>query len=156
MFGSRDVCNIPAPDRGSHYLPSPMRYVNSSILRLNALALILALIACGPEPTTPSDNSLAGTWSSANHVFTISSMRMQIVQEPRGIVSGQWSLRADDATEKSGSVIGTNTVAQVRIQLLGLGEFEGALIDTNTMRGVFAIAGHLESITFLRGTATTP
>ena len=124
-------------------------------MRLNALALILALTACGPEPTTPSDESLAGTWGSTNHVFTISSIRMQIVQEPKGIVSGQWSLRADDGTQQSGSIIGRNTVAQVEIQLLDLGQFEGAIVETNTMRGVFAIGDHFESITFVRGTATT-
>jgi hypothetical protein len=125
-------------------------------MRLNALVLILALAAaCGPEPTTPSDKSLAGTWNSANHVFTVAGIRMQIVQEPRGIVSGQWSIRADDGTQSSGSIIGRNTVAQVEIQLLGLGVFEGALIDTNSMRGVFAIGEHFENISFVRGTATT-
>lgn len=81
-------------------------------------------------------------------------MRMQLVQEPKGIVSGQWSIRTDDATEKSGSIIGRNTVAQVEIQLLGLGQFEGALVETNTLRGVFAIGEHFESITFVRGVAT--
>ncbi len=124
-------------------------------MKLNAIVLILALAACGPEPTTPSDKSLAGTWGSTNHVFTISSIQMQIVQEPQGIVSGHWSLRADDGTQPSGSIIGRNTAAQVEIQLLGIGEFEGALIDTNTLRGVFAIGEHFESISFVRGTATT-
>lgn len=124
-------------------------------MKLIALLLMLSLTACGPEPTAPSDESLAGTWGSTVHVFTISAMRMQLLQEPQGIVSGQWFIRADDAAERSGSIIGRNTVAQVEIQLLGLGEFEGAHVETNTMRGVFAIGEHFENITFVRGTATT-
>ena len=154
MFGCDD-CNIPAPEEGSHYLPSPMRGSNSSIMRLNLLVLLLALTACAPEPTTPSDKSLAGTWNSGNHVFTISSVRLSLVQEPEGVVSGEWSIKVDDGTQRSGSVIGRNTVAQVEIELLGLGQFEGVLVETNTLRGVFAIGEHFETITFVRGAATT-
>lgn len=122
-------------------------------MKLIALLLVLSLTACAPEPTAPSDESLAGTWNSTVHVFTISTMRMQLVQEPQGIVSGQWFIRADDAAERSGSIIGRNSVAQAEIQFLGLGQFEGAHVETNTLRGVFAIGEHFENISFVRGTA---
>ena len=132
-------------------------------MKLNLLVLVLALTACAPEPTTPSDESLAGTWSSTAHLFGVSNIRMQIVQEPEGIVSGKWFAHGDAGAgdcpqttpcELEGSIIGRNTVAQVEIELLRLGQFEGALVETNAMRGIFALGETFETITFTRGTAT--
>lgn len=133
-------------------------------MKLNLLILVLAITACAPEPTTPSDKSLAGTWGSTVQVFGISNLRMQLVQEPQGIVSGKWLAHGDagvgdcpqaSACDLEGSIIGRNTVAQVEIELLRLGQFEGALVETNTMRGIFAVGERFDTIIFTRGALTT-
>jgi hypothetical protein len=117
------------------------------------------LIACAPEPTTPSSASLAGTWTSGAHLFSLSNMRMTLVQEPEGIVSGTWFARDDGAAggcaggapcDASGSVIGRSTVAQVEIEFLGAGRFEGAQLEENRLRGIFAVAQSYDTITFIR------
>jgi len=126
---------------------------------ITAIAAILVLAACAPEPTTPSSESLAGTWTSGAHLFALSSLRMQLVQEPQGVVSGSWSAKRDagspgcpEATPcaNSGSVIGLNTVAQVEIDLTGAGRFEGALLERNRLRGIFALGEAFDTITFVR------
>ena len=162
MLGRCDACNIPAPEHGSHYLPCPTNGpCISSIMRLYiGILLVIASAACGPELTTPSDKSLAGTWRSEAHVFTLSSFRMQIVQEPGGIVSGTWSAHGDGGRgcpehtpcEASGSLIGRNNVAQVQIELIGsTGRFEGVQVKTDELRGIFAVGDGFEVITFTRG-----
>ena len=129
-------------------------------MRLIFAILFLALAACGPEPTSPSDKSLAGTWRANAHLYTLSNMRMEIVQEPRGIVSGTWFAHGDggrggcaEATpcDTSGSLIGRNTVSQVQIELLGAGRFEGAQVETDKLRGIFAVGESFDTITFKRG-----
>lgn len=118
-----------------------------------------SFIACAPEPTTPSDTDLGGTWRSNARLFTLSGMRMDLVQEPRGIVSGEWSARGEGGgggcppatpCDASGLIIGRNTIAQVEIELLGAGKFEGGLIDDSTLRGVFVITTSYDTITFVR------
>ena len=134
----------------------------SSVMRLNLAILLLATAACGPELTTPSDKSLAGTWRSDAHLYTLSSIRMQIIQEPNGIVSGTWSAHGDggrgcpEATpcEASGTLIGRSTVAQVQIELIGsTGRFEGVQVKTDELRGIFAVGESFDVITFTRGSS---
>ena len=126
---------------------------------ISALAAVIALGACAPEPTTPSSESLAGTWTSGAHLFALSSFRMELVQEPQGIVSGSWSAKRDPGgaacpeitpCDNSGPVIGLNTVAQVEIDLTGAGRFEGALLEHNRLRGIFALGEAFDTITFIR------
>ena len=123
------------------------------------VAAIAALAACAPEPTTPSSESLAGEWTSGAHLYALSGFRMVLVQEPGGIVSGSWSAKRDAGTagcpdvipcDVAGSVIGRNTVAQVEIDLTGAGRFEGALLEHNRLRGIFALGESFDTITFVR------
>ena len=87
-------------------------------------------------------------------------MRMEVVQEPRGIVSGTWFAHGDGGRggcaaatpcDTSGSLIGRNTVSQVQIELLGAGRFEGAQVETDKLRGIFAAGESFDTITFKRG-----
>jgi hypothetical protein len=51
-------------------------------------------------------------------------------------------------------LIGRNTVSQVEIQLFGAGRFEGALVEPNRLRGIYAVGENYDTITFNR-TSTT-
>ncbi len=128
-------------------------------MKLIRIVLLFSLAACAPEPTTPADTNLAGTWRSNAHVLTLSNMRMEVVQEPKGIVSGQWFARGDGGgggcpvatpCDALGSLIGLNTVAQVEIDLVGAGRFEGALVESNKLRGTFAVGESFDTVTFIR------
>ena len=123
------------------------------------VAVMLTILACAPEPTTPSDESLAGTWVSSAHLYTLSNFRMEILQEPNGIVSGKWFAKGDGGgggclpatpCNALGDLIGRNTVAQVELELIGAGRFEGVLLESNKMRGIFAVQEAYDTITFTK------
>ncbi len=117
------------------------------------------LWACGPEPTEPANTSLAGTWSSTATFFGLSDIRMTIVQEPKGIVSGGWTAVATGPSGECavgvscaafGNLIGLNLVAHVEIELLWAGKFEGNLIAPQKLRGVFIVQTGQDTITFVK------
>lgn len=132
---------------------------------LNCLVMAVVLcgiVACAPEPTTPADTSLAGTWTANANLYTLSNFRMELIQEPRGIVSGMWFAKGTGGgggcpplmpCDAFGNMIGRNTIAQVELELLGAGRFEGVLIESNRLRGVFSVGEAYDTITFIR-TAT--
>lgn len=149
-------------------LNNPVKSCKVPVVRNGGISSVWILIcalflfsSCAPEPTEPSDTSLAGSWTSNAHLYTLSNFRMEIVQEPEGIVSGSWSARGDggvacpEATpcDASGELIGRNTVSQVEIALLGAGRFEGALLSDNKLRGIFAVGESFDTITFVRSGA---
>ena len=84
---------------------------------------------------------------------------MALIQEPQGIVSGVWTAKRDAGSGSctqtpscsvTGNLIGRNTVSQVEIQVLGAGRFEGGLVESNRMRGIFAVQDSYDTITFVR------
>jgi hypothetical protein len=120
---------------------------------------ILLLSSCAPEPTTPAKTSLAGVWTSNAQEFALSEIKMTIVQEADGIVSGGWSAKGDGGgggclpgipCNAFGNLIGRNLVSQVAIELLGAGKFEGTLIEPTELRGVFIVGQASDTITFFR------
>ena len=126
-------------------------------------AMVILTIGCAPEPTEPADTSLAGTWKANAHLFTMSNIRLEMIQEPQGIVSGMWYADGDGGLggclpatpcKTNGHLIGRNTVSQIELQLLGIGAFEGVLKESNTMRGAFLVLESFDTITFNR-TSTT-
>ena len=128
-------------------------------MRLKIIPLLAVVAACAPEPTTPADTSLAGSWAANAHMFTISNIRLDLVQEPKGIVSGKWSAKGDGGgggcpvatpCDAGGDLIGINTVAQVKLELVGAGKFEGALVESNRLRGIFVAGESYDTITFVR------
>lgn len=132
-------------------------------MRLIVVALIF-IAACAPEPTTPADTNLAGSWTApSTDVFTLSKIRMEMIQEPKGIVSGKWFAHGSGGRagcpsftpcETSGSLIGRNTVAQVEIALISAGKFEGVLVENDRLRGIFAVEDGYDTITFNRVSST--
>lgn len=135
-------------------------------VRLSVFAgffLGLAAIACGPDPTTPATTSLAGSWTANAHIFALSNFRIEMIQEANGIVSGKWSADGDGGgggclpatpCKAFGDLIGTNTVAQVTIELLGAGRFDGVLLHSTALRGTFSVGDGYDSIMFVRQSAT--
>lgn len=128
-------------------------------MKLILTAILLgSIIGCGPEPDSPSDESLAGTWRSTAHLYSLSNIRLEVVQEPNGVVSGKWFAHGDGGPpcasqapcEAFGDIIGFNTVSQVTIQLLGGAKFEGARISKDELRGVFVVNTRQDNITFTR------
>jgi hypothetical protein len=120
---------------------------------------MLLFTACAPEPTSPADTDLGGLWTSNANMFSLSEIRMNLIQEPRGIVSGTWSAKGSGGRggcapnvpcNASGQIIGRNTVSQVQIELLGAGKFEGGLVELNKLRGVFVIVNDYDTISFAR------
>lgn len=118
-----------------------------------------ALAGCAREPTTPSDADLGGVWTSAAHLFALSQFKVTIVQEANGIVSGKWSAKGDGGTggclpnvpcDASGLLIGRNTIANLNMELLGAGSFEGALVEPSKLRGAFIAPTGYDTITFTR------
>lgn len=129
------------------------------------ICVTLILAACGPEPTTPADTSLQGVWTANAHIFTLSNIRMNVVQENNGIVSGGWTARGDGGAggclpatpcDALGLIIGRNTVAMVEIELIGAGRFEGVLVEPERLRGIFAIHTGFDTITFVRQSTALP
>lgn len=126
------------------------------------LVLIFA-IGCAPEPTEPATTSLAGTWKADAHLYSLSNFRLEMIQEPQGIVSGMWYADGDGGgggclpnvpCKAFGHLIGRNTVSQIELELLGAGKFEGVLRQADTMRGIFSVLDAYDNITFIR-TSTT-
>ena len=126
-------------------------------------SLILLAIGCAPEPTEPATTNLGGTWKANAHLFTMSNIRLEMIQEPQGIVSGMWYADGDGGfggcfpeipCKASGHLIGRNKVSQIELELLGIGKFEGVLREGDTMRGIFAVLASYDTITFNR-TSTT-
>ena len=125
--------------------------------RIIGMAVSLVVSACAPEPTTPADTDIAGVWKSNAHLFALSQIELNLIQEPRGIVSGGWSAKSDGNSggcstpcDASGLLIGRNSVAQVELELLGAGKFEGTLIDPNRLRGILAVGLGYDTITFVK------
>ncbi|HEX2722292.1 MAG TPA: hypothetical protein VHM24_05200 [Gemmatimonadaceae bacterium] len=128
-------------------------------MRRLAAMVCVVLLACAPEPTTPADTNLGGTWTANAHLYMLSNFRLQIIQEPQGVVSGKWFAKGDGGgggcppltpCDASGVLIGRNTIAQIELELLGAGRFEGTLVAPTRMRGIFAVGESYDTITFNR------
>lgn len=126
---------------------------------LGVFAFLCGIVSCAPEPTTPADTNLAGTWTASANLYTLSNFKLELIQEPKGIVSGKWFAKGTgggggcpDFTpcNASGNLIGRNTIAQVELELLGAGRFEGVLMEPNRLRGIFSVQEAYDTITFNR------
>lgn len=129
----------------------------STIRRLTPIA-VLALAACGREPTDPSETSLAGVWFSPDRALFINNIEMTLVQPSPGVVVGKWRAagRTDNscppgsACGDSSIVYGRNEVAQVVLDLLGAGTFVGELARSDTLKGVIRARTQNFHVTFGR------
>jgi hypothetical protein len=128
-----------------------------------AFTLLIAC-ACAEDPTTPSNVSLIGSWSSASvNLFTLSDIRMELNQQDTGIVKGKWFAKGTGGNggcpvgtpcDGDGFVVGRSTISRVEIELLGAGKFDGRLVDDQTLRGTFALGDRYDTVTFTRKSLT--
>jgi hypothetical protein len=124
-----------------------------------AALIVFVVMACAAEPTTAADTSLAGVWQSTDSLFGLSRIKMTMIQESQGIVSGSWTARAEGGVggcqpavpcNASGNLIGLNTVSKADIQLLGAANFEGVLIAPTRLRGALILGNNYDTISFNR------
>lgn len=109
--------------------------------------LVLALTAgCGPPLTDPSSVNISGRWTSADHIGRVSDIVIDITQQSDGTIAGKWTAKSNPAvvdcppglgSNPTGPVSGTNTVLQVSMAILGVGDFRGQAIDGKTLKGNF-------------------
>lgn len=111
-----------------------------------SLLAIAVVASCGPPLTQPSSQDISGRWATTDTIGPLSDVEMSITQLPDGTVSGQWSATIFPAdapcppglgANPTGPVNGTNTVLEVRLSLLGAGDFYGQAIDSQTLKGSF-------------------
>ena len=116
--------------------------------RLRLLAQLCILIAivqsCGPELSEPNHLSVSGHWTSTDAIGPVSDIALVITQNADGTVAGTWSAKFFPPTATcppelnatpTGPVSGTNTVLDIHLVLLGVGDFRGQLIGGATLKG---------------------
>ncbi len=109
--------------------------------------LLLALTAsCGPPLTDPSSVNISGRWASVDHIGRVSDIVIDITQRSDGAIEGNWTAKSNPAVvdcppglgpNPKGPVSGTNTVLQVSLAILGVGDFRGQAIDGKVLKGNF-------------------
>jgi len=123
------------------------------------LPMSLAMsVACGPSLSEPADTNVSGDWRSTDIVPQLSEMSISIVQHEDGSITGQWSGKLSGPATScpnlgpnpTGPVSGANTVLGVHFSLVGEGEFQGQLLNLDSMRGSFQSCGSDFLITFSR------
>jgi hypothetical protein len=119
--------------------------------------VIAAIASCGPPLTQPSSLNISGRWATTDAIGSLSDAEMSITQRPDGTVSGQWSARVfpepatcppDLGANPTGPVNGANTVLEVRLSLLGVGDFDGQATDSETLAGSFVSCGGSYAVVF--------
>jgi hypothetical protein len=140
------------------FCESPLSNPRQRISRVVQVCLLLAMIpSCGPELSEPNQLDISGRWTSTDAVGTVSNISLAITQNSDGTVGGNWSARffPPDAAcppglkpASTGPVNGTNTVLDVRLAILGVGDFSGQLIDRQTLKGSLLSCSVVYRVTF--------
>jgi hypothetical protein len=117
---------------------------NVSTIVLGAFVALAVIGACGPELDAPSSLNLSGHWVSNDNAGALSAIQFDILQNAKGILTGNWSgkFAADLAdcppgigADPTGPIDGSNTTLLVQFSLLGAGDFDGQVVDKDTVRG---------------------
>jgi hypothetical protein len=127
-----------------------------------AVSLTVIASACGPEPTDPSPIDLTGTWQSHDSFSVISDVKLHIVQHSDGSLVGDWNSLATPsppglclgniAAGPFNSISGNNTVLEVSIEILGLGEYTAHLTGDQQLKGSIVSCGVYYPLSFVRVT----
>ena len=112
---------------------------------------MLALTAgCGPPLSEPNSVDISGRWISIDHIGRVSDIVMDISQRSDGTVDGVWSAKSNPAVvdcppglgpNPTGPVSGTNTVLEVGLAVVGVGDFHGQATERRTLKGNFVSCG---------------
>ncbi|MCR4332896.1 MAG: hypothetical protein NUV34_09390 [Sulfuricaulis sp.] len=110
-------------------------------------AIVMAALACGPELTTPSSTNISGTWTSSDIAAGVTDFVLVLSQASDGALTGSWSGRALEVNgacpaelgcAPANNIVGSNTVLQVYVDLIGLGAFTGQTESDVHFRGHLA------------------
>jgi hypothetical protein len=121
--------------------------------------MIVLSTACGPPLTDPSSENITGRWGTADKFGPLSDMNLEITQGADGKVVGKWTAVVPGPrpvcppeldANATGPVSGTNTVFEIRLAMLGAGDFQGQVVDENTLRGSFDSCANTYLSTFTR------
>jgi hypothetical protein len=149
---------ITPPDLVSEPMASRCRRKNQIPGSLCHASFVIALVvSCGPPLTQPSSQDISGRWTTSDPIGPLSDVQVTITQRPDGTLSGQWSGKVSPAdaacppglgSDPTGPVNGTNTILEVRLSLLGAGDFDGQAVDSKTLKGSFVSCGNAYAISF--------
>lgn len=132
------------------------------------LVLAGAVVAagCGPELTTPGDSNLTGIWLSSDTAVGVTDFELKLSQGSDGVISGTWSAVAVPGNSTcpavlgcapANSVVGSNTVFQVHVDLLGAGPFIGQVEAEGRLRGhLSGAAMTFERVAIVQGASRLP
>jgi hypothetical protein len=137
--------------------------INARLRRIVcAFVPLLLLFDCGPALTDPAAVNITGDWGTSNRVGAVPNIQIMITQDDAGRITGQWSASIPPPMpqcppqllpESTGPITGTNTVLEIRLSLVGVGDFQGQWIDQNTLRGAVLSCNALYPVTFTRLTS---
>lgn len=125
-------------------------------------ALVLATsLACGPELTDPSPTDISGRWFSSDTARGVTDFELELSQAADGSLTGRWSGRGVEVDGKcsdelgcapANDIVGSNTVFQVHIDLVGAGAFTGQVEGSSSFRGHLAGAAlTFQRVVFIEG-----
>lgn len=142
------------------------RCIRGQIRRTITCGLFVFVVgACGPPLSEPSSVDASGDWSSRDQIGAVSNISLSLSQSVGGELTGTWAgtLSPPNATcppnlgsPPGGSVSGTNTVLEVRFDIMGVGIFEGQIVDPSELRGSIQSCESIYALTFSRTTGTAP
>lgn len=119
--------------------------------------VIAGLASCGPPLTDPSSQNLSGRWVTTDGIGPLYNVAMIITQRTDGTISGTWTANVSPphpfcppglGNPTDGTLTGANTVLEVRLALLGAGDFAGQAIDSKTIKGSFVSCDIVYAVRF--------
>lgn len=137
----------------------------SALLNFALAVAAIVSLACGPELTDLGTVDVTGIWSGRNSVGVITDIRLELVQDDDGTVTGSWSGKATPPASgcppelgpsPANVVTGTTTITEVRLDILGAGVYSGNLVATTVMRGSLLSCGQHYPLEFQRVSASPP
>lgn len=117
-------------------------------------------LGCGPELNEPASSNVTGSWVSPDTARGATDFKLELTQTADGEITGFWSGHGIPVNggcppilgcEPNNTVVGSNTVIQVFLDLLGAGGFTGQVEPDGRLRG--DLEG--DRITFRRAPAST-
>jgi len=130
---------------------------------LGVVAAVVLVASCGPPLSEPSSDIITGRWQSPNQIGSLSSIVLDMTQSADGAVTGRWSANVFPPNPAcppglgsgpaGGAISGTHTVLELRMELVGAGNFAGQAIDDSNLNGSFTSCSGAYPMTFVRVSA---
>ena len=105
---------------------------------------LCVLCACGPELSDPGTSDLTGIWQGQQAIGVVDDIELELIHEEGGALRGAWSgtitrppgaCPPDLGTPLRSILYGTANVITVEFQMLGIGQYVGALVSPTKLTG---------------------